>query len=509
MNTMQEYGALFDKLTKGNYKRFGKPFKTKKNYYFFDTGTGKVLECTENIYKILEHLFSDHSFDTLGECGIQEEDLLVALEEIKENIEQENILKALEVKSFYGKHIDALEESINDNLGQITLELTERCNLRCAYCIYGEENDVFRNFGNQDMSFEIAKKAIDYGVAHSGEELAVTFYGGEPLLKFDLLKQCVEYCLSIKNKKFNFAITSNLVLMDEKTATYIASIPGFAVTCSLDGPEEIQNEHRKFPNGKGSFDIVMKGLKNITRALGKEADTRLSFSMVMTSPYLLEKFDAIQNFFDSLEWLPKNIVKNVTYVQYGKIKGENEEDYHKIPAEKIDPMGAWTEKRINEAQALEHGEVFTAKKMEDTLIRIQLRRLHNEPMDTFPFNGCCVPGSRRIYVTVDGRFKVCERIGLSPYIGDVNQGVDIAAVKKHYIHDYMNESLKYCNDCWAVHLCALCYTECYNEEGIEIENKHALCNSQRFSLERGLVKYHEILENDPESLKYINELDLR
>lgn len=150
--------------------------------------------------------------------------------------------------------------------------------------------------------------------------------------------------------------------MDEEKAKYIASIPDFVVTCSLDGPEEIQNRYRKFPNGKGSFDIVMQGLKNITMALGKEAATRLNFSMVMTPPYGVEKFDVIQNFFNSLEWLPKNTVKNVAYVQYGKIKGENEDEYRKLTVEEIDPIGVWSEKHINGGKELEQGGIFTAKK---------------------------------------------------------------------------------------------------------------------------------------------------
>lgn len=509
MENIREYGAFFANLTHDNYARLGKPFRTRQNCYYYDTGTGKVLQCKENVYKILLHLFSGKSFERLEECGINNRDLLAALSEIKEAVEKENILQAPEVKGFHGNHIESLEECINEDLGQITLELTERCNLRCEYCIYGAENDVFRNFGNQDMSFETAKKAIDYGVAHSGDELAVTFYGGEPLLMFDLLKQCVEYCQGIKNKKINFAMTSNLVLMDEEKAKYIASIPDFVVTCSLDGPKEIQNRYRKFPNGKGSFDIVMQGLKNITMALGKEAATRLNFSMVMTPPYGVEKFDVIQNFFNSLEWLPKNTVKNVAYVQYGKIKGENEDEYRKLTVEEIDPIGVWSEKHISGGKELEQGGIFTAKKIEDTLIRIHLRRLRDKPMDTFSFNGCCIPGSRRIYITADGKFKICERIGLSPYIGDIDNGVDINVVKKHYIQDFMNESVKYCNNCWAVHLCSVCYSECYNENGIEIENKHALCNSQRFNMERGLIQYHEILEHDPESLDYINRLEIR
>ena len=489
-----------------HYARLGKPFQTSNKKYFYDTGTGKVLECTEAVFEILKTLFKEDSFDAVLNMPITQEDMLYALDEIRECVEKEHILQAVPVKEFNCAHLHALENYINNDLKQVILEVTEKCNLRCAYCIYGSSNDVFRDFGQKDMDFDTAQKAIDYGVAHSPEKLTVSFYGGEPLLRYDFIQECIAYCQNTyPQKEFHYSMTTNLTLMNEEKAKYFASTPNFVVTCSIDGPKEIHDANRKYPNGNGSFDQAMKGLENIVTALGSEVHDRLKFSMVTTPPYTAEKFDAIQNFFDSLNWLPHDVAKMVSYVQYGRKKDEKVTDLKENrEAVEIDPRGVWTEQRIKNFNSMEKSSLFMRQSVQDSLIRIHKRRLFDFPVENYPFNGCCIPASRRIYVTVDGRFQICEKMGLSPDIGNVDTGVDISKIKKHYVEDYMRESVKYCNDCWAVNLCGLCYTECYDEKGILIEGKIPACNTQRFYRENGLSLYHEYLENNPQALEYLN-----
>lgn len=501
----------FESIIKDNhYSRLGKVFTTSKKKYFYDTGTGKIFECKNNVYLILKHLAETNSFDALLELKMEEHELIEALIELKEAVNDENLLQAPPVKAFSGPNVENLVPYINEGLEQITLELSERCNLRCGYCIYGQQNDLFRDFGTRDMSFETARKAIDYAAAHSGKELAVTFYGGEPLLNLDVMKKTIDYCKeTIKDKKVTYAITTNLVLMTKEIAEYIASIDDFVVTCSLDGPKEIQNEYRKFPDGTGSFDVVMQGLKNIADALGDKISSRLTFSMVVNPPYTDEKFDLIQEFFEEIDWLPKDVVKNVTYVQDRRQEKIDEKTFLKSFEGDVDPMGAWTNKKISNYAELEQGELFTSKNVENQFLRIHLRRLHDEPMDCYTFNGCCVPGSRRIYVTVDGKFKICERIGLSPYIGNVDQGIDMESVRKYYVQDYMKKAVKDCNECWAVHLCSICYAECYDEKGVNFDGRYALCYGLRYDMEQALSSYHEILESDPKSLEYLNTIDVK
>jgi len=516
---INDYRIFFTRLQRSNhFSRLGKTFSTNKIKYLYDTGTGKVLECEDHAYMVLDCLFRTNDFEKLLDLNISQEELINAFYIIKQAIEQENILLALPVDKFLGTSADLVDSVVNHNLGQLTLELTERCNLNCEYCIYGNQNNTFREFGQGDMSFDTAKKAIDYAAAHSGERLAITFYGGEPLLKFDLLRNCVEYAQStIKNKELSYSITTNLVLMTPEIATYLASIDRFMVVCSMDGPEEIHDEYRRFPSGIGSHKYVIRGLKNLVDAIGDNTVGRMSFSMVMANVSDKDYFDKIQRFFDSLDWLPSQISKNVTYAQWGKkpeeyqnLESEYELEYMDRPVSEMDPAREWTEHMIKDINniELEINPLYTAKRLDDGLLSIHNRGIYNIPIQGYHFNGCCIPGARRLYTTVDGYYKVCERVGISPYIGHVDTGYDLNVVMRYYINDFMTGAVKYCNKCWAVQLCSLCYLECFNESGLDISGRHALCRSHRYTCVANLKKYHEILESSPESLDYLNQYRL-
>lgn len=495
-----------------NFSRLGKTFTTSNNKYFYDTGTGKVLQCTDNVYKILNYLEMDLPFEDLDKIGLNEGEILSALSEVEDAVQEEKILSAPPVTSFGGPNTNKedLNRYIEEGLEQICLEVTECCNLRCDYCVYGSSNDIFRSFGEKSMTFETAKKAIDYAAKHSKGDVILSFYGGEPLLRFDLIKKCVDYSREIiKDRKISYAMTTNLVLMSKEYAEYIASVENFLITCSIDGGKEIHDEHRKLVSGEGSFNKAFLGLKNLVEALGDEAESRMTFSMVINPPYSEEKFDEIQNFFDSLEWLPPFISKSVTYVQTERSKKEKVVKLEEFSDEEVDPLGVWTRSNMKGMNKIEENKLFSAANMDKALLRIHKRRLCEVPMQNYVFNACCVPGSRRLYVTAEGKFKVCERIGESPFIGDVDNGIDIDSITKNYVNDYMNESIEYCKNCWAVHLCNVCYTECYEKSGINLEGKHQLCESTRYSQKKALEYYYELLENDPQSLSRFNEMDIK
>lgn len=140
------------------------------------------------------------------------------------------------------------------------------------------------------------------------------------------------------------------------------------------------------------------------------------------------------------------------------------------------------------------------------LSRVQCRIIADEPIRFMEQNGCCAPGERRLYVTTTGKFHVCERIGESPVIGDVENGMDLDAIKKYYVDEYAKESMPDCSKCWAVHLCSLCYAAFYDEKGIDITKKRTLCHEQRITARNELISYHQILEQNPAYLdRYCSE----
>ncbi len=140
----------------------------------------------------------------------------------------------------------------------LCLHIAHDCNLACRYC-FAEEGEYHGR--RALMSFEVGKKALDFLIANSGSRrnLEVDFFGGEPLMNWDVVKQLVEYGRSKEaeyNKKFRFTLTTNGVLLNDEVMEFCNREMG-NVVLSLDGRKEVNDNMRPFRNGKGSYDLIV------------------------------------------------------------------------------------------------------------------------------------------------------------------------------------------------------------------------------------------------------------
>lgn len=514
MNNYKVYEQFFSKIVEdGNYRRRGKVFQTRNRFYYYDTGTGKVFECEKVVYEVLKKLQDTNEFGRLKELELSEEEIESALKQIMESVNNENILKAPLLETFSGEQVTDLKKSLENKLGQITFEVTQKCNLRCDYCIYQEENPKFRDFSQHgDMSFEIAKKVIDYSLDKMKDEFYITFYGGEPLLNFKLIKQCIEYVKSLNlSNTIMYSMTTNLTLMTKEIADYLAGVPNFTVVCSIDGNKELHDEHRKGSDGSGSFERAMEGLKNLRNAYG-DRDENIIVNMVITPPYTRERFDKIQGFIEECPYINERNTIMFSYADNGKRHDIDElRRREKIEnniqfMERYNPIQCWSIEQFQDIE--EPNRIFTWGSMLKGLLKIHKRGLSDTPMKKYYFNGCCIPGGRRLYITIDGEYHICERIGEAPNIGNVMDGINIPRIQEKYIDEYIEQSRKYCQNCWAAHLCGICYASCYDENGLDMDTKKIRCISEKFGIENQLIQYHEILERNPKLLIPLNEMEL-
>ena len=147
-------------------------------------------------------------------------------------------------------------------MSYMELILTDQCNLRCSYCFEKDKNP-------HNMSDETALAAVDFLMEESGPTKRVTilFFGGEPLLRFDLMQKVHAYATKEANKRgktINWDMTTNGTLMTEEKAQWLAKA-GVKYLLSLDGAAEDHDRYRKFANGRGSFDVVAKRLPIMKR----------------------------------------------------------------------------------------------------------------------------------------------------------------------------------------------------------------------------------------------------
>ncbi len=145
----------------------------------------------------------------------------------------------------------------------IALFVAQECNMRCVYC-YGEGGEYA---GKGLMSDETAFRAVDWLMDNSKslEKVNISFFGGEPLLNFSLIKKVVEYAkakASERNKEITFGMTTNASLLTDEIISFIENEKIDALV-SFDGPPAIQNRQRPFKNGSGSYDIVCGNIRKL------------------------------------------------------------------------------------------------------------------------------------------------------------------------------------------------------------------------------------------------------
>lgn len=149
----------------------------------------------------------------------------------------------------------------------LCLHIAHDCNLACKYCFAGEgEYHGDRSL----MSYEVGKKALDFLIANSGSRvnLEVDFFGGEPLMNFQVVKDLVAYGRSREqecNKKFRFTLTTNGVLLDDEVMEF-ANREMSNVVLSIDGRREVHDRMRPTRNGKGSYDLIIDKFKKMAES---------------------------------------------------------------------------------------------------------------------------------------------------------------------------------------------------------------------------------------------------
>ena len=237
-----------------------------------DTCSGSVHTVDEVAYDIIA-LYKQKTQDEIVDIILEKYSFLpeVNKEEVLECIED---IKALEkAGKLFSKDIYenlAYDYKNNSNVVKaLCLHVAHSCNLNCSYCFaaqgkYQGESAL--------MSYEVGKQAFDFLIKASGtrRNLEVDFFGGEPMLNFEVVKKLVAYARSIEkehNKNFRFTFTTNGMLLNEEVMDYLNKEMS-NVVLSLDGRKEVHDHFRKDYAGKGSYDVILPKFKRLVEKRG-------------------------------------------------------------------------------------------------------------------------------------------------------------------------------------------------------------------------------------------------
>ena len=250
----------------------------KNNGYniILDVNSGAVHVVDDVVYDIIEE-YKNTTVNVDGRITDDEKQKLIQtfsakyekadIEETCEEITELAGQGKLFTKDIYEPYIDSFADRPTV-VKALCLHIAHDCNLACRYC-FAEEGEYHGR--RAMMSFEVGKKALDFLVANSGsrKNLEVDFFGGEPTMNFEVVKQLVEYGRSIEkehNKNFRFTLTTNGILLDDEIMEF-ANKEMSNVVLSIDGRKEINDFMRPTRNNHGSsYDIIMPKFKKFAES---------------------------------------------------------------------------------------------------------------------------------------------------------------------------------------------------------------------------------------------------
>lgn len=244
-----------------------------------DVNSGAVHIVDELVYDVIAVLNRegrDHTVQTIADCAETVEKELAdryPAEEMKEALEDiTELVKAgkLFTKDIYEPIIEDVKKR-KTVVKALCLHIAHDCNLACKYC-FAEEGEYHGR--RAMMSYEVGKKALDFLIANSGtrRNLEVDFFGGEPLMNWQVVKDLVAYGREqekLHDKHFRFTVTTNGVLLNDEIQDFINREMD-NVVLSLDGRKEVNDRMRPFRNGKGSYDLIVPKFQKLAESRNQE-----------------------------------------------------------------------------------------------------------------------------------------------------------------------------------------------------------------------------------------------
>lgn len=325
------------------------------------------------------------------------------------------------------------------------LHIAHTCNLNCSYCFASQG----KYQGDRAlMSFETGKQAFDFLIANSGtrRNLEVDFFGGEPLMNFEVVKQLVEYARSVEkkhNKNFRFTLTTNGVLLDDDVIEYLNKEMS-NVVLSLDGRKEIHDHFRVDYSGNGSYDKILPKFKKLVEKRGGK-------DYYMRGTFTHNNVDFTKDIFHMADL------------------GFKELSMEPVVCPPDDPYALTSEdlpKLFEQYEILAKEMVRRRKAGDGFTFYHYMLDLTNGPCIYKRITGCG-SGTEYMAVTPWGDLYPCHQfVGDEKYkLGDIYNGVTNIEVQDKFRHCNAY-SRKECKDCWAKLYCSGgCAANSYHSTG--------------------------------------------
>ena len=383
-------------------------------------------------------------------------------------------------------YVDHLKYILDRGLNKLILQVTQNCNLRCSYCPYTENEGSNRHHNSQMMTWETAKKALDFFASHStdSQRVHIGFYGGEPLLNKDVIIKSMEYARSIfEGKYLTFGITTNATLLSDDIIAFFDENEIY-VTLSLDGPQEIHDLHRKFAKENVStFEFVKSALERINSSY-PNLQRRTSINMVMNQEMRLRDYNRI---FEDLPYI-KDYPISATMIDDSylthkyKVSDEFWAEYQYYQFVNMLRETGDIAPDSHQNVLIKEGR-FNDMQINDTMMQ--------SPIVSYAYPaGPCIPGYTSLFVSLNENLLPCEKVSETQdcvRISTLDSGLDMQRCLQ--LLNIAKITEKECKSCWCIRFCSTCCYFCYNENGFSSSQRCAQCQSAKQYAEEAIQRY--------------------
>ncbi len=363
------------------------------------------------------------------------------------------------------------------NTPQITFEITDACNLRCEYCGYGKLYSNYDAREHKMLSTRAAHRLIDYLVdLWEGEynqsfrqNVYISFYGGEPLLNFPFIRDTIEYIerKACKSRSFSFNMTTNALLL-QRHIDYLVE-KDVKLLISLDGDEE-GTSYRVDWQGRNAYQRIVENVRYVQEKYPRFFDENVSFNAVLHNRNSVE---GIHSYFKS-QFSKKASIGELNSVG---VRPEMRAEFLTMYQNKSESMAqASNRAEIEEDMFLQSAGFRRATQYlmrESEFVYHDYNELlygkrKRKPEETY-LTGTCMPFSRKVFVTVNGKLLPCETIGHEHALGQISDSeldIDFAKIASVY-NAHFAYLHKQCKACGKRKTCGQCI---FTIDGME---KHA------------------------------------
>jgi uncharacterized protein len=469
-------------------------------YHPFEGGDGRYLYLVPSAAVVrLDHV-SQAVLDTLGDRDVPAVELADSLtgrwdrESVRSAIEE--LLGARAIRTVAEPAAPRPAASPRNEtpnrripLTTLVLNVTSKCNLSCGYCYeYGEDQIVPASKKPRFMSEETARQSVDFMFAEAGDSKTVnlTFFGGETLMNFRMLKSSLAYARDRARdlgKEVNSSLTTNATLLREEIIDWIVE-NDVGVTVSIDGAREQQDKHRTFSNGLGSYDIILPRIREL---LARHRRRPVGARVTLTGQNL------------DVESIYRHLFEEIGFYEVGfaPVTTSWQREYA-IQDEGFQLLLAGFQKLAQEY--LEHA--LAGKRHGFSNVRDTIEEIHKGLNKSHP----CGAGFGLMGVATDGDVALCHRFAGSDEhkLGTVFDGVDHTK-QEDFLNRHHIDNKTDCSTCWARPLCAGgCYHEAHTRYGSTIHPNLHYCEWIRAWTNTCLEVYGALADQKPEFLSQFN-----